>query len=234
MSNSASNQGGCAGWFKWIVGSFIALLGASGGIAAWVGLSNSSDLPPAPEPIVINVNSGGDESGNGSTVSKQVAVELPPEVFVPTAVPTPMPIPTQENTNRPSEADVKQFLYEAVLAETAAYIYLDPSYISYYFTGELLSFMESEIADLTNNGVIIAKLYDENQSYTYDVRFVNDYKIEVDNCEVWSQEAYSLSNSTLLESDSPALYPQTITIEQFTDGWYITDILFYETAVFCQ
>ncbi|MCP4420790.1 MAG: hypothetical protein GY805_29625 [Chloroflexi bacterium] len=31
-----------------------------------------------------------------------------------------------------------------------------------------------------------------------------------------------------------ASLPQTITIEQFTNGWYITDILFYEAPAFCQ
>lgn len=226
MSNSTSNHGGCAGWFKWLVGSFIALLGASGGIAAWVSLGSSPNPPPPPTPIVITINNGDIGDDGVSTV------ELPEDVFVPQVVPTPIPI--QPTSNRPSEADVKQFLYEAVLAETAAYLYLDSSYVSYYFTDPLFSFMESEIADLATNGVIIAKLFDENQSYTYDIRFIDDYTIEVDNCEVWSQEMYNLWDSILLGSDAPALYPQTITIEQFSDGWYITNVLFYETAAFCQ
>lgn len=228
MSNSTSNHGGCAGWFKWIVGSFIALLGASGGIAAWVSLGSSSNPPLPPTPIVITINNA--DIGDGG-ISK---VELPEDVFVPTAVPTPIPIPTQPSSNRPSEADVKQFLYEAVLAETAAYIYLDSSYVSYYFIGTPLSFMEAEITELANNGVILAKLYDENLSYTYHINYVNENRIEVDNCEVWSQEAYNLWDSSLLGSDAPALIPQTIIIEQFSDGWYITDVLFYDAPAFCQ
>ncbi len=234
MSNSTSNNGGCAGWFKWIVGSFIALLGASGGIAAWASLGNTSAPLPAPEPIVITINNDGTDDESASVVAKQVAVTLPEEVPVATAVPTPTPIPIQPTSNWPSETDVKQFLHKAVQAETTAYLYLDSSYVSPYFAGAPLSFMESEIVELANNGVFIAKLYDETQSYTNSIRFVNENKIEVDSCEVWSQEVYNVWDRTLLGSDAPTLIPQTIIIEQFSNRWYITNILFYDLPAFCQ
>lgn len=229
MTNNRSNQGGCAGWFKWIVGSFIALLGASGGLAAWFGVFRSAEPPPAPQPIVITVNPGGEGSAAAPAV-----VELPDDVFVPQSVPTPLPIVNEPNSNRPSEQDVANFLYEAVLAETAAYLYLDSSYISWYFAGAPLTYMESEIADLITNGVIVAKYYDETQSYIYDIHYIDEYRIEVDSCEVWSQEMYSVWDSSFLGSDGPSLYPQTIVIEQFTDGWYITDALFYDVPAFCN
>ena len=233
MSSNISNREGCASWFKWIVGSFIALLGAGGGIAAWSGAVRSSEPPSVPTPIVITINTESVNNGQETTTSKQAVVELPTDVFIPTAVPTPIPIPTQPASNRPSEQDIVQFLSEAVLAETAAYLYLDSSYVSYYFAGTPLGFMESEIAELLNNGVIVAKLYDESQSYIYDINFASDMRIEVDSCEIWSQELYSLWDSSFLGSEGPTLYPQTITIEQFSNGWYITDVVFYEAPAFC-
>ena len=232
MSNSRPNREGCASWFKWMVGSFIALLGAGGGIAAWSGVFQAAEPPPAPTPIVITINTAGGD-GEETTSAPQTVVALPTDVYVPTAVTTPMPLPTQPNLNRPSEQDIAQFLYEAVVAETAAYLYLDSRYVSYYFAGAPLGFMESEIAELLKNGVVVAKLYDEGQSYIHHIRFATDQRIEVDSCEVWSQEMYSLWDSSFLGNEAASLYPQTITLEQQTGGWYITDVAFYDAPAFC-
>jgi len=229
--NKSAKREGCAGWFKWFVGTFIALLGALGGLVALWDRDNDPAPPVPATPIVITINTGGEA---GSDTSPQTAVELPEDVFVPEVVPTPVPIVNAPNTNRPSEQDVADFLYEAVLAETAAYLYLDSSYVSWYFTGDLLAAMESEIAELLNAGTLVAKLYDESLSYIYDIHFVDDYHIEVDSCETWSLEYYDLWDSSFLGSEGPNLYPQTIVIEQFTDGWYITDILFYDDFAFCN
>ncbi|WP_420645139.1 hypothetical protein [Candidatus Leptofilum sp.] len=226
-----SQREGCAGWFKWMVATFIALISAGGGIAAWVTIFRTPEPQPPPPatPIVITIQT---ESGSGDETRAEVV--LPEDVFVPTAVPTPQPIVNQPNSNRPSEQDVANFLYEAVLAETAAYLYLDSSYVSYYFTGAPLGLMQTEIADLTSQGVVVAKLYDETQSTIYDIRFINDSTIEVDSCEIWSMELYSVWDSSLLDSEPPTLFPQTITIEQFSNGWFITDIAFYEVPAFCS
>ena len=234
MADNRTNREGCAGWFKWIVGTFIALLGAGGGIVALMSLGQPPEVPPVPTPIVITINTGGASNDGVLPVSEQTTVELPEDVFVPKVVPTPVPIVNEPNSNRPSEQDVADFLYEAVLAETAAYLYLDSSYVSWYFTGDLLAAMESEIAELLNAGTLVAKLYDETQSYIYDIHFVDDYRIEVDSCETWSLEYYDLWDSSFLGSEGPNLYPQTIVIEQFSDGWYITDILFYDDRAFCN
>jgi len=230
VANNRTNREGCAGWFKWIVGSFIALLGAGGGIVALLSIGKNPETPPAPTPIVITINTESASKDGEPSVSKQATVELPEDVYVPKVVPTPLPIVS----NRPSEQDVADFLYEAVLAETAAYLYLDSSYVSWYFTGEPLAFMESEITDLLNAGTLVAKLYDENRSYINNIHFVDDYRIEVDSCETWSLEYYGLWDSSFLGSEGPNLYPQTIVIEQFTDGWYITDVLFYDGYAFCN
>lgn len=234
MSDKKSSGGeGCAGWFKWFVGTFIALLGAIGGLVALWDRDGSS-APPVPTPIVITINTENSASGTGTKPSPQTAVQLPEDVFVPELVPTPVPIVNEPNTNRPSEQDVADFLYEAVLAETAAYLYLDSSYLTWYFAGEPLAFMESEIAELLNVGTLVAKLYDASQSYINDINFVDDYRIEVQSCEIWSVEYYNLWDSSFLGGEGPNLYPQTIVIEQFTDGWYITDILFYDGLAFCN
>jgi hypothetical protein len=235
MSDSkSSDREGCAGWFKWLVGTFIALLGALGGLVALLDWG-SDPAPPAPStPIVITINTENGNTGNGTDTPQQTSVELPEDVFVPEFVPTPISIVNEPNSNRPSEQDVADFLYEAVLAETAAYLYLDSSYLSWYFTGEPLATMQSELAGLLNAGTLVAKLYDESQSYIYDINFVDDYRIEVDSCETWSLEYYNLWDSSFLGGEGPNLYPQTIVIEQFSDGWYITDVLFYDAPTFCS
>lgn len=234
MTDNRTNREGCAGWFKWIIGTFIALLGAGGGIVALLSIGKPPETPPAPTPIVITINTESAGNDGVSSVSEQTTVELPEDVFVPEVVPTPVPIVNEPDSNRPSEQDVADFLYEAVLAETASYLYLDSSYVSWYFTGDMLNVMQAEIDELLNNGVIVAKLYDETQSYIYDINFVDDYRIEVDSCEIWSQEFYSLLDSSYLGSEGPNLYPQTIIIEQFADGWYITDVIFYDAPAFCN
>ena len=234
MTNNRANREGSAGWFKWIVGSFIALLGAGGGIVALLSIGQTPEAPPVPTPIVITINTESASKDGEPAVSKQTTVELPENVYVPKIVPTPMPIVNEPSSRRPSEQDVADFLYEAVLAETVAYLYLDSSYISWYFTGKPLAYMKSEITELLNAGMLVAKLYDESQSYIYDINFVDEYRIEVDSCEIWSLEYYDLWDSSFLGSEGPNLYPQTIVIEQFTDGWYITDILFYDDVAFCN
>ncbi|MBK8900806.1 MAG: hypothetical protein IPM53_06480 [Anaerolineaceae bacterium] len=229
-----SNKEGCAGWFKWLVGTFIALLGALGGLVALLDRGQTPPPSAAPTPIVITINSGNSGSDGASGTDQQSVVKLPEDVFVPTAVPTPMPIVNQPNTNRPTEEAVTTFLYEAVLAETAAYLYLDSSYVSWYFAGDLLSIMETEIASLLNEGIIQAKYYDQTLSYIVDIQFVDDFRIEVDSCEVWSADYFSVWDSSYLSSDAPALVPQTIVIEQLGSGWFITDVIFYNAPAFCS
>lgn len=233
MTNNRTHREGCAGWFKWIVGTFIALLGAGGGIVALMSVGEPRETPPAPTPIVITINTDSASNDGVPSVSEQTTVELPEDVYVPKVVPTPVPIVNEPNSNRPSEQDVADFLYEAVVAETAAYLYLDSSYVTWYFTGEPLASIESEINELLNQGALAAKMYDESRSYIYDINFVDDYRIEVDSCEIWSLEYYNLWDSSFLGSEGPNLYPQTIVIEQFTNGWYITDVIFYDELAFC-
>ena len=228
MSNNYSNREGCAGWFKWIVGTIIGLLSAGGGIVALMSILDEPDAPKEPEQIVITIDND-DQPGGDET-----PVELPEDVVVPTPVPQQPPIANNPGSNRPSEQDVAQFLYEAVLAETAAYLYLDSSYVSWYFAGAPLTFMQSDIADLLEQGVLVAKLYDDRQSYIHEITFVDDFTIAVDSCEIWSREYYSLWDSSFLGSEGPSLFPQTIFIEEFTDGWFITHDEFYEPPAFCR
>ena len=228
MADNRNTREGCAGWFKWIVGTFVALLSAGGGIVALANFVDPDEKTEPSTPIVITIKE------DVADVSSEIVNRLPEDIPDPDQVPTPLPIINEGSSNRPSEQAVVDFLYEAVLAETASYLYLDSSYVSWYFTGDMLTNMENEINDLLNNGVIVAKLYDDTRSYIYDINFIDDYMIQVDSCEYWSQEYYSLNDSSLLGNEGPDLYPQTITIEQFTDGWYITNVTFYEPPAFCN
>jgi len=50
MASESGDSSGCAGWFKWLVGIFVALLAAGGGIVALLEFV-SSETPSAP-PVV--------------------------------------------------------------------------------------------------------------------------------------------------------------------------------------
>lgn len=66
-----------------------------------------------------------------------------------------------------------------------------------------------------------------------DVRVISDTEIEVDSCEVWSNQYYEQSTDELVESTPPELTPQTITIKRLVSNWFITEIQFFEPPHFC-
>jgi hypothetical protein len=63
---------------------------------------------------------------------------------------------------------------------------------------------------------------------------VNNARIEVDTCEVWTTNTYRLSDSQLADSTGPDLLPQTITIEQLNGNWFITNVNFFNPPSFCS
>jgi hypothetical protein len=71
------------------------------------------------------------------------------------------------------------------------------------------------------------------ESYIEEIRIVNNNRLDVDTCETWSTATYRLSDGAFLDSEGPTLLPQTITIERLTDGWYITNVVFYDAPHFC-
>ena len=87
---------------------------------------------------------------------------------------------------------------------------------------------------LQQQGLISISEIDYYESYIHDIRVVNDARLEVDTCEVWTTNTYRVSDSQPVDSQGPSLLPQTITIEQLNGGWFITDVQFFDAPAFCN
>jgi hypothetical protein len=129
---------------------------------------------------------------------------------------------------------VNEFLSAAVLAETFAYTYSDPSYAAQVYAGEPLRSIQEAIVDLNGQGLFQVPEFDSANSHLVDIRVVGDGRIEVDTCEIWTVSYYRLYDGAFVGADSPRLTPQTITIERFSSGWFITNVAFYNPPSFCS
>lgn len=100
--------------------------------------------------------------------------------------------------------------------------------------GEVLASLESSLAELNQQGLVMISEIDYYQSYIDDICVITSTRIEVDTCEVWTNTIYRASDGEPLNSEGPALLPQTITIEQLDSSWYITTVQFHDVASFCS
>lgn len=137
-------------------------------------------------------------------------------------------------TETPDLTDfVEEFLAGAINAEIATYENADVSYISQFMTGEPLRRVRANLESLSAQDMIYLPRIDFGNSSTVDVRAVNDGRIEVDRCELWSGSYYARADRALVREEPVDLVPQTITLEHLSDGWFITRIDFYDEPSFC-
>jgi hypothetical protein len=101
-------------------------------------------------------------------------------------------------------------------------------------TGNVLQSLTSDIHSLNAQGLASISEIDYYESYISDIRVINNTHIEVDTCEVWTTSIYRRSDGELIESGSPTLLPQTITIQQLNGGWFITAVNFQTAPAFCS
>jgi hypothetical protein len=128
---------------------------------------------------------------------------------------------------------VEEFLSLAIVSEITAYEYGDPSYAT-TFSGGAMETIQSQIADLNSRGVLLMAQFDPDNSYIYDIRVTPTSKIEVDSCEYWTHDYFDRQTGTFIDSDPWELVPQTITIEELNENFYITSIAFYTGQAFCN
>jgi len=94
--------------------------------------------------------------------------------------------------------------------------------------------MANEIDELNQQGLVQISEIDFYKSYIQDIRVINNENIEVDTCEVWSTKTYNRSNGEIVRVAEPRLLPQTITIQKLNQGWFITEVSFFESPAFCN
>jgi hypothetical protein len=219
----------------WTLGGLAGLITAI--VAALTFLVQTGVLPidatpaglPAPTQIIVLA----------------VSTLLPPAAPPPTAppvVPTPV-LATSIPPARPTQAVgitsemeqfVTDFLARAIAAEILAFTYSDATYAAQFTTGQRLLDVQESLAALVSEGLYVVPQFDSGQSYIADIRIVHDNMLEVDTCEVWAKTFYHLVDGVVVYVEPPTLMPQTITIERFVEGWFITKIAFYNPPSFCE
>jgi hypothetical protein len=142
--------------------------------------------------------------------------------------------PEQADVSPELENQVSDFLTNAIETEIEAYRNNDASIAASVMQGNILTTLQNDIASLQQQGLVVISEIDYYESFINDIRVVNNSQIEVDTCEVWTNNTYQQSDGQLVNSDGPTLLPQTITIQQLDSNWYITDVQFFDATAFCS
>jgi hypothetical protein len=142
--------------------------------------------------------------------------------------------PEQADVPPELEDEVSNFLTQAIELEMQAYQNGDASIASPIMAGDVLQDLAAEIDSLNQQDLVSISEIDYYESYINDIRVISNTHLEVDTCEVWTTNTYGRSDGELIQSDGPALLPQTITIQQLDGGWFITAVEFFDAPAFCQ
>jgi hypothetical protein len=130
--------------------------------------------------------------------------------------------------------EVSEFLTLAIELEIDAFANGDPSIAAEIFAGDVLLDVQDAINTLNSQGLVQISELNFYESYIDDIRVISNNQLDVDTCETWSSATYRISDGAFIESDGPTLLPQTITIERLADGWYITNVVFFDAPAFCS
>lgn len=206
VSNELDNAPGCAGWMKWVIGTGIGLITAAGSAVAVLQYCVPQTAASVDPPIIVNT----------------VVVH-----------PTSVPVSDSQYVSTEIWQAVEEFLNLAVVSEIAAYQYGDSSYAATMFYGDAMQSLQDQIADLNSRGIMMSARFDYDNSYIYDIRLLQNDRMEVDTCEYWSSDYYDRLTGALLSSESWKLVPQTIMIEYLSAEFYITSVAFYTGQAFC-
>jgi hypothetical protein len=128
---------------------------------------------------------------------------------------------------------VGEFLTQAIDLQIEAFRQNDASIAAQVMAGAALQETQNAIASLSQQGLVELSEIDYYQSYINDIRVVDNQHLEVDTCEVWSTEVYRESGE-FVQSTDPELLPQTITLQKLNEGWFITNVKFFDAPAFCQ
>ncbi|HLO16592.1 MAG TPA: matrixin family metalloprotease [Anaerolineales bacterium] len=142
--------------------------------------------------------------------------------------------PEQPDVPADLENQASDFLTRAIELQMQAYRDRDASVASSVMTGPMLESLSSEINSLNQQGLVAVSEIDYYESYIHDIRQIDNTHLEVDTCEVWTTNTYQQSDGQLVDSQSPDLLPQTITIEQLNGSWFITNVDFFDAPAFCS
>jgi len=132
------------------------------------------------------------------------------------------------------EEQVSEFLTSVIELQIRAYREGDAAVAASVLAGDIYNQLETNIAGLDRQGFVEIAEIDYYQSYIDDIQVVNNDRIDVSTCEVWSTAIYRRSDGALIENTEPTLLPQTITIERINSNWSVTAVEFFEAPAFCR
>ncbi len=130
--------------------------------------------------------------------------------------------------------EVSDFLTQAIQLQIEAYRQGNANIAAPIMAGDIFNVLESEISGLNQQGLVQISEIDLYKSKINDIRVISNTNIEVDTCEVWSTNIYQRSDGTLIQGTNPRLLPQTITIQKLDQGWFITNVNFFDAPAFCN
>lgn len=142
--------------------------------------------------------------------------------------------PDQADVSPELSKEASEFLTRAIQLQIQAYRDGNVNIVSSIMAGEIFEQMANEIDELNQQGLAQISEIDFYKSYIQDIRVINNENIEVDTCEVWSTKTYNRSNGEIVRVAEPRLLPQTITIQKLNQGWFITEVSFFEAPAFCN
>lgn len=130
--------------------------------------------------------------------------------------------------------EVSDFITKAIQLQVEAYRQGDADIAAPIMAGDIFAALESDIASLNQQGYAQISEMNFYKSYIDDIRVLSNTSLEVDTCEVWSTNIYRRSDNALIQSTDPRLLPQTISIQKLDQGWYITEVNFFDAPAFCN
>lgn len=130
--------------------------------------------------------------------------------------------------------EVSEFITKAIQLQVEAYREGKANIAAPIMAGDIFATLESDIASLNQQGLAQISEMDFYKSYINDIRVLSKTSIEVDTCEVWSTNIYRRSDGALIQTTDPRLLPQTIIIQKFDQGWFITEVNFFDAPAFCN
>jgi hypothetical protein len=116
------------------------------------------------------------------------------------------------------------FIAAADRSQTRAAFDGDSSYLERHFAGRALAMVRQHFDNNRRSATVSRLESGQVQRIHYNPA---DLQIEVDTVEVWSHIAYDPRTGREISRQTGRQEPQSITIQQTPDGWYITNVQFH-------
>lgn len=161
-----------------------------------------------------------------------------PAVVQPTQPPAPAPTnppppPAPAGLTAEDQTRILEFTRAAAAAFIDAYWYSDPSYANSYYAGVSLQNIQTEIANLTGQGIYAYYEYDSANSYMINLKLTTEGMYIADVCESWNVTSYYLANDEFVDTLGWGMYPQTFYIQNIGGQLKIVEVVYQSDVSVC-